>query len=109
MTAFPAHFPFLGGDPRRMGMAAIDEADWFELGTDYAAQMAEKERLLRERHGDVFAALPEAEIASRELLELVSRWAAARAGFDLERETMTCPDGRAVHLEARRGRVACRN
>lgn len=83
-----------------MGVAAIDESDWFELGTDYAAQMAEKERLLRERRDAVFAALPEAESPSREVLEMVLRWLATHSGFALEEETMACPDGRAVHLEA---------
>ena len=101
MATAPIHFPFLGGDPRRMGVATIGEADWFERGADYAAQMAEKERLLRERHDAVFAALPEAEIASRELLDMVVRWVAAQNGFAVDGETVACPRWtRAVHLEA---------
>ena len=102
----PRHFPFLAGhDPLRMGVAAIDARDWFELDADYAAQMAEKVRLLAERRAEVFQILPEAEAAARELLDEVSRWATAHpTGFaregDARARAIRSPDGRVVPLAA---------
>ncbi len=97
----PRHFPFLAGhDPLRMGVATIDACDWFELGDDYAAQMAEKERLLRERRAEVFAMLPEAEAPAHELLAMIAAWASATHSgrFAREGDRMRCPDGRRVAL-----------
>lgn len=97
----PRHFPFLGGhDPLRMGVATIEARDWFELGDDYAAQMAEKERLLRQRRAEVFAMLPEAEAPARELLATIAAWAPAEHPdrFAREDDRMRCPDGRRVSL-----------
>ncbi len=97
----PRHFPFLAGrDPLRMGIAAIGAREWFELGDDYAAQMAEKERLLRERRTEVFCALPEAEAAARELLGAVADWCVATFPDRFAREGghVRCPDGRRVAL-----------
>lgn len=100
MTA-PRHFPFLAGDPLRMGVAAIPARDWFELGDDYAAQMAEKERLLAARHADVYQALPEAEAPARELLAAVARWCVETRPdrFTREGAALRCPGGRTVPLE----------
>jgi hypothetical protein len=95
----PRHFPFLAGhDPLRMGVAAVDARDWFELGDDYAAQMAEKERLLRARRADVFAMLPEAEAPARELLAMIAAWAPAAHPdrFAREGDAIRRPDGRRV-------------
>lgn len=97
----PRHFPFLAGpDPLRMGVAVIDARDWFEIGDDYASQMAEKQRLLRERRDDVFATLPEAEAAARELLAMMAAWAPATHPdrFARQGDAMRCPDGRRVSL-----------
>jgi hypothetical protein len=97
----PRHFPFLAGhDPLRMGVAAIDAPQWFELDADYAAQMAEKERLLGERHADVFQILPQAEAASRELLAAVARWCVEThpERFARDGEALRCPDQRRVAL-----------
>ena len=97
----PRHFPFLAGhDPLRMGVAAIDARQWFELDDDYAAQMAEKERLLATRRGEVFQLLPRAEASSRELLAAVAAWAAATHPdrFARHGDAMRCPDGRRVSL-----------
>lgn len=100
MPARPRHFPFLAGQPLRMGVAAIPEAEWFELDEDYTPQMAEKNRLLRENRAAVFQARPEAAAASAELLAAMTRWVAEThgAGFALARDAMHCPDGRRVSL-----------
>lgn len=83
-----------------MGVAAIDARGWFELGDDYAAQMAEKARLLRERRADVYQALPAAEAPARELLAAVARWCAETqpGGFARAGDALRCPDGREVAL-----------
>ncbi|MFO0989417.1 MAG: DUF3445 domain-containing protein [Alphaproteobacteria bacterium] len=95
----PRHFPFLAGrDPLRMGLATVGARDWFEIGDDYAAQMAEKQRLLAARRDEVFRTLPEAEPAARELLGAVADWCAATFPdrFARDGDGMRCPDGRRV-------------
>ena len=63
-------YPFLDPPYRmRMGLRPLDHADWVLIDDDFAANLAEKERLLAERHGEVFAAMPEAEAGGREVLE----------------------------------------
>jgi hypothetical protein len=100
----PRHFPFLAGhDPLRMGVAAIDARQWFELGDDYAAQMAEKQRLLATRRADVFQLLPQAEGAARELADAVADWTVATHPdrFACEGDGVRCADGRRVALAER--------
>jgi hypothetical protein len=102
--SLPRHFPFLAGhDPLRMGVAAIEARHWFELDGDYAAQMAEKQRLLAERRGDVFQVLPPAEAPARELLEAVVAWTLATHAdrFARDNGALRCPDGRRVALAER--------
>jgi hypothetical protein len=64
------HLPFETG-PYRMAMSlvTVPEAEWIELDARYTEEMAERCRLLAERHDDVFAVLPEAEDTSREVLQ----------------------------------------
>lgn len=86
-----------------MGVAAIDARHWFELGGDYAAQMAEKERLLAQQRAEVFQILPQAEAAERELLAAVADWAVATEPDRFAREgaVLRCPDGRRVALSGK--------
>ena len=68
------YLPFENG-PYRMAMAltTVSESAWFELDACYVEEMAERRRLLAERHGDVFAALPASDAARAETLhELVA-------------------------------------
>lgn len=83
-----------------MGVATIPEAEWFERDADYAVQMAEKERLLRENRGAVFQALPDAAPAAAEVLAAVARWTVAFGGdgFASTPDAVRCPDGRRVTL-----------
>jgi hypothetical protein len=64
------HLPFETG-PYRMAMSlvTVPAAEWMELDARYADEMAERRRLLAEQHDDVFAVQPEAEDASREVLQ----------------------------------------
>ena len=54
-----------------MGLTPLDLHDWIAPDARMAAELAAKERLLRERHGDVFIALPEAADSAAEVLELL--------------------------------------
>lgn len=64
--------PFRAGSYRLgMGLTPLDLHDWIEPDARMAVELAEKERLLRERHGDVFIALPEAAGSAAEVLELL--------------------------------------
>ena len=55
-----------------MGLMPVKEADWFELGEDFAAALAAKRILLAERHGEVFCAEREAESPAAELRALMA-------------------------------------
>ncbi len=64
------YLPFETGPYRMaMGLVAVPAAEWFVLDARYPDEMAERRRLLAERHDDVFGVLPEAEDASREVLQ----------------------------------------
>lgn len=68
-----AYLPMEAGPYRlAMGLMALKPERWIEIDRNYASDMAEKRRLLQSRHGEVFAALPEAAAASRELLAHVT-------------------------------------
>jgi hypothetical protein len=54
-----------------MGLQVLPPAQWIEIDDAYVAQLAEKRRLLATRHGDVVQALPEAQLASEEALNLL--------------------------------------
>mgnify|MGYP001285151139 FL=1 len=66
----PPYTPFDSGRYRMaMGLQSLKLDDWIEIGPDREEQLAERERLLRERRDEVLAVLPEAEEACAELLE----------------------------------------
>jgi ribosomal protein S18 acetylase RimI-like enzyme len=68
-----------GGPPwLAMGLARVPEAEWLVLDGERPAELAERRRLLAERHDEVFAALPGTEAAGAEVLGLVTAWLAAR-------------------------------
>jgi dimethylamine monooxygenase subunit A len=54
-----------------LGIKAIEVAEWIDVDHHYAAHLAEKRRLLAERPGEVFDALPEADEAQAECLEVL--------------------------------------
>lgn len=55
----------------RMGLVSIPERDWIVLGDDQREKLVLKRRLLAERHGEVFAALPGTEAAGEEVAQLL--------------------------------------
>ncbi len=52
-----------------MGLTAIAERDWIELGDDLRETLVLKRRLLAERHDEVFAALSGSEAAGAEIVD----------------------------------------
>lgn len=64
------YLPFAGGPYRMtMGLMALKPADWIEIDSRYAAEIALRKSLLDERRCDVLAALPGSEAACREVLD----------------------------------------
>jgi hypothetical protein len=60
LTPLPSetiHLPFESGPYRMaMGLVTVAEPEWFEIDAHYPADIAERHRLLAERHDDVFGA-----------------------------------------------------
>jgi hypothetical protein len=54
-----------------MALTTVPESAWFEFDQRYADEMVEKQQLLRERHRDVYAALPVSDAARLETLQKV--------------------------------------
>lgn len=84
-----------------MGLRAVDEADWLVVDDRREDELAEKARLLSERHDEVFAALPGTDAAGAEALGLISGWLATHRP-DL---TSIAPAGDAVHPLEQAGRL----
>ncbi len=84
-AALDFHDPLAFADlPFKMktGLKACGMGDWLATPAHFQAQRAERARMLDSRHREVFAALPEADAASAELLAAVRAWQAAfRAGL----------------------------
>ena len=67
------HTPYHGtSTPFTIGLQPLDLADWIEVDRLYPDYLAEKDRLIAERPGDVFVAEPGTEDAQREVLDLVA-------------------------------------
>lgn len=80
---------------RLPGIQPLDPADWLRIDEAYGGQMAERERLLHERLGDVLALLPQGRAAASELYEAVMD-RLPQLGFARDRDVWICPDGRRV-------------
>lgn len=78
---------------RMPGMKPV-EGPWIVVDDAYAAQMAERARLMRERPEAVLAVLPGAEDAMEELRAVVLD--ALPEGFRRDGDDVRCPDGRVV-------------
>jgi len=63
-------YPFLEPPYRMtMGLLPLAPAEWIEIDDAFASDIAERERLLAERHGEVFASVPGSEAGGREVLD----------------------------------------
>jgi hypothetical protein len=90
-------------DPRLRrlpGTLPLDMADWLRVDEAYAAQMALRARLIAERRDEVIGVTPQAEAAVAELYAFVLDH--LPAAFARDGETVLCPDGRRVALDAAR-------
>lgn len=75
----PHYAPFKAGQFRwSMGLTPLDLDDWIQVDAYSPGDLAEKERLLAERHGDVFDAYPEGLPGSQEVLALLADHLPAR-------------------------------
>src|SRR4051812_27247854 len=64
------YLPFADGPYRMtMGLVALKPADWIEIDSRYAAEIALRKSLLEERRDEVLGALPGSEAACREVLD----------------------------------------
>lgn len=89
--------PFL--DPRRAhppGVSPLGDAPWLVAGPDYAAQMAERARLLAARRALCVDALPAAAAAVAELYAAVLADLALRPDFEVAAGRIRRPDGAVV-------------
>ncbi|MEH6774925.1 MAG: DUF3445 domain-containing protein [Cereibacter changlensis] len=92
-------------DPRTWrlpGILPVEGEDWLRIDDAYAAQMAERDRLIAATPGLVEGMLESARPAAEELFELVLGWLARTPGFTVAAGQVTRPDGVAVPLD--RGR-----
>lgn len=80
-------------------VAPVAPGDWLRVDAAYAAQLAEKARLITERRADVIAVLPGAEDSVAELLETVLEELARRRDFAVAGERVTRPDGVEVAVD----------
>ncbi|MFY0633010.1 MAG: DUF3445 domain-containing protein [Vannielia sp.] len=87
------------GFGRLPGVAPMDMARWLVVDDAYGAQMAERERLLRERRAEVVALEPGREALAGEALEMVLAHHAERAAWRLEGGAVLCPDDRRVEID----------
>ena len=78
------------------GTRPVERADWLSVDDAYAAQMAERVRLIETRRAAVLACLPDGTAAAAEALQVVLALLAARPDFAVEGDRVTCPDGRVV-------------
>lgn len=75
----PDYAPFRAGPFRlSMGLTPLNLRDWIEPDARMATELYEKERLLHERHREVFVTLPEAAEGAAEVLELLSAYLPVR-------------------------------
>lgn len=92
-----SHLPFTPwGDPalsRLPGMTPVS-GNWIVVDDVYAAQMAEKSRLLAAERDTVIQTTQGSELAQAELLETVI--ATLPSEFERDGQTIRCPDGREV-------------
>ncbi len=68
----PAHTPYDGSaKPFTIGLKPLDPASWIEIDGDYESHLREKDRLIAERPGDVFAGRSDTDAAQHEVHGLV--------------------------------------
>jgi hypothetical protein len=86
--------------PKAMpGISPLDQGDWLRVDETYAAQLAEKARIVEKDRDLVLAMSEDARLAAEELLETVVTALIAKEGFSLQGNALLCPDERLVELD----------
>ena len=98
---FQSRLPYdVEAQPRLPGIAPLDPAQWLMVDDAFAAQMAERARLLAAQRDAVLAVTPEGRAAAEELLEYVLAWLREHApGYDVTGDAVRRPDGQRVVLD----------
>ncbi len=89
-------------DPRTArlpGVLPLADHDWVQVDDAFAAQMAERDRLITEAGDTVHALLPEGRAAADELYALVLNKIAVLPGYRRDCDVVTRPDGVNVTLD----------
>lgn len=86
----PAALPHMRRLP---GTVPLGDAPWLIVDDAFAGQMAERDRLVKERPGAVIGALPGSEAALEELAGLVLSELAEQPGYAVEADIVRRPDG----------------
>jgi hypothetical protein len=97
-----AHAPWQSPQTARLpGTTPVAPEHWLTVDEAHAAQMAEREKLIAERPGDVIAALPGVGPAQDEMLDSVLAAVAGRPDYALQGGSVRRPDGRIVEIDRR--------
>jgi len=92
-----AHAPWQSPATARLpGTVPVSEAEWLTVDAARAPQMAERDRLIAERPGEVIAALPGAAASVAELEDAVRAARARASGVGPEEGGVLGPDGRRI-------------
>ena len=91
--------PYDIGPKALPGIAPLDPADWILVDDAFAAQMAERARLLAECRADVVALDDSARPAARELLDEVLTALGARDDYAVSADDVRRPDNVTVALD----------
>ena len=82
------------------GIAPLDPAAWLQVDEAFAAQMAERARLIAGRRDKVIATTAEAGPAMAELLHFVLEWLAGHGqGYAVDAQQVRRPDGVTVPID----------
>jgi hypothetical protein len=89
-------------DPRTSrlpGILPLENDEWLRVDEAFAAQMAERDRLIRETPDLVHALLPQGVPAAQELYARVLDKLATQPGYTVGQDTVQRPDGASVPLD----------
>lgn len=67
----PVYLPFMDGWRLAMGLKPLRLQDWIEIDAAFAEELQLKQELLERRYVQVFAELPDSQIAQQEVLQLL--------------------------------------
>ncbi|MCF1709664.1 DUF3445 domain-containing protein [Tabrizicola sp. J26] len=84
---------------RLPGIQPLEPGDWLRVDEAFAAQMAERDRLIANVPQDVWAETPQGHAAARELYAMVLDKLRTTPGYDIRLTEVLRPDGVVVPLD----------